>query len=163
MLRTSVLTIATTVLIAASLPAQPPSGTAIPGMGALPLGPSRPLQLLNLDQQRELIETLVQSLNDSDPMTKSYASAALLKIGEPAIPAMLPALESPNLPLKREVVKIIYLMGDLDVQRKATMLALTKELRATDDAEFRRSAVMAINNLAPMARVALPPPKKDKK
>ena len=162
MLRISFLTIATTVLIAATLRAQPPGGmTALPGMGGL--APIRPLQLLNLDQQRELIETLVQSLSDPDPITKSYAAASLLKIGEPAIPAMLPALESPNLALKREVVKIIYFMGDLDAERKTTLLALTKEVRATDDPEFRRTAIMAISNLATTARVALPAPKKDKK
>jgi HEAT repeat protein len=162
MLRISFLTIATTVLIAATLPAQPPPGTtALPGMGGL--APIRPLQLLNADQQRELIETLVQSLNDPDPTTKAYAASSLLKIGEPAIPAMLPALESPNLPLKREVVKVIYLMGDLDTERKITLLALTREVRATDDVEFRRTAIMAINNLATTARVALPAPKKDKK
>jgi hypothetical protein len=54
-------------------------------------------------------------------------------------------------------------MGDLDTERKTTLLALTKEVRATDDPEFRRTAIMAISNLAPTARVALPPPKKDKK
>jgi hypothetical protein len=65
--------------------------------------------------------------------------------------------------MKREVVKIIYFMGDLDTERKTTLLALTKEVRATDDPEFRRTAIMAISNLTPTARVALPPPKKDKK
>ncbi|HLW66879.1 MAG TPA: HEAT repeat domain-containing protein [Gemmataceae bacterium] len=162
MLRITFLTIAPAVLMAAALPAQPPPGmTALPGMGGLP--PLRPLQILNMDQQRELIETLVQALGDPDPITKSYAASSLLKIGEPAIPAMLPALESPNLTVKREVAKIIYLMGDLDSERKVTLLALTKEVRTTDDPEFRRTAIMAINNLATTARVALPPPRKDKK
>ena len=161
MLRISLLTITTTALIAANLPAQPPGTTALTGMGGL--APIRPLQILTFDQQKELIDVLVQSLGDSDPVTKSYASASLLRIGEAAIPALLPALESSNLPVKREVAKIIYLMGDLDVQKKVALVALVKELRATDDAEFRRTAIMAINNLSPMARVALPPAKKDKK
>ena len=161
MLRISLLTIATMALIAVSLRAQPTGSTALPGMGGLP--PIRPLQVLTFDQQKDLIDVLVQSLSDSDPTTRSYAAAGLLRVGEAAVPTLLPALESPNLPLKREVAKIIYLMGDLDAQRKVALVALVKEVRATDDAEFRHTAIMAINNLAPMARVALPPAKKDKK
>jgi len=168
MTRFALLTVTATVLVAANLPAQFPSTMQQP----YDLAPSRPLQIFSPEQQKEVIDTLVQALHDSDPIIRSQATAGLLKIGEASVPSLLPLLESKDRLVKLDVAKIIFLMGDLDLHRKDALLALTKEVRTTDDAEFRRMAIMAMSNLAQAARVAIPPamrkdfmpqpPKKDK-
>jgi HEAT repeat protein len=154
MFRLATLTIAATLLIAANIPSQPPFDP----------DSAKQAQILSHEQQKEVIDTLVQVLSDSDPVMHSHAVAGLLKIGEAAVPSLIPLLESKDRAMKLEVAKIFFLMGDMELHRKEALLALTKEVRTTDDSEFRRMAVMAMSNLAQAARVTQSPgPMKDKK
>ena len=86
------------------------------------------------------------------PTAGDAAADALARIGKPALPALIEALESKNAPTRARAVRAIGMMEESDPQ---AIEALSTALR-DPDASVREQAARALGHIGPPARAAVP-------
>ena len=101
--------------------------------------------VINLEKE---LSVLVQDLGDENGLVRQRARLNLAHIGRASIPALLEALESPNLQTRWEAIKVL---GELHAEAAAAPLA---NLLLDDDIGIRWSAM---ERLVRIGRTAMHP------
>ena len=95
------------------------------------------------------INSLIKKLKSNDERELDAAMEKLEKIGEPAIPALIEALQDKNLLVRQSAAKVLGYIGS------PVIPALAKALKNLD-AGVRRSAASALGRIGIEAKTALP-------
>jgi len=95
------------------------------------------------------IASLIEKLKTNDEMELDAAINKLRKIGEPALPALMEALQDKNLQVRRSAADVLRQIG------RPAIPALAKALK-NSDANVRRSAAYALGKMGAEAKTALP-------
>jgi len=88
----------------------------------------------------------------SEISDKELAAEALARIGPPAVPSLIQALQHRDPQVRREVVRVLMRMGP---DAKAAAPELTRLLDDEDEL-VRKYAVKALGNIGPDAAIAVP-------
>lgn len=94
------------------------------------------------------INSLIKKLKSNDERELDAAMEKLEKIGEPAIPALIEALQDKNLLVRQSAAKVLGYIGS------PVIPALAKALKNLD-AGVRRSAASALGSIGIEAKTAL--------
>jgi HEAT repeat protein len=98
------------------------------------------------------LAALVADLKSSDPAVSGKANLTLIRIGEPAAPAVVELLKSEDAQLRARAATTLWGMGS---KGKAGVPALAAAL--TDpDLDVRLASAMALENIGPDAKDAIP-------
>jgi HEAT repeat protein len=95
------------------------------------------------------IASLIEKLKTNDERELDAAIEKLGKIGEPAIPALMKALQDKNLQVRRSAADVLIHIG------RPAIPALAKALK-NSDANVRRSAALALRRIGAEAKTAVP-------
>src|SRR4028118_533274 len=95
------------------------------------------------------IASLIEKLKTNDEMELEAAIKKLRKIGEPAIPALMKALQDKNLQVRRSAADLLRQIGPPAIP------ALAKALK-NSDANVRSIAAYVLGNIGAKAQTALP-------
>jgi HEAT repeat protein len=93
---------------------------------------------------------LIDRLSDPNVRLQRQAIESLVKIGAPAIPALVPAIKSDNLTLRLNVVSIL---SDLGAEAESAVPVLIQALQDNDE-QVRLYATLALGNIGIGARAA---------
>ncbi|MBN2371872.1 MAG: HEAT repeat domain-containing protein [Vicinamibacteria bacterium] len=103
------------------------------------------------DQQLE-IAALIKGLRSIDEDTQGKATADLVKIGEPAVPAVLPLLSDPDPRIRRTAATTLW---GMEAKGRGAVTQLADAL-SDEDASVRASVAMALSAIGPHAKSAVP-------
>ena len=92
------------------------------------------------ETQEQEIQQLVRELGDSDGMIRTYATVALSRMGEPAVPALTEALSHQDVGIRWNAVVALNMMGE---PAKLAVPALIKALKDKHK-EIRATAAGAL-------------------
>ncbi|MEG4975099.1 HEAT repeat domain-containing protein [Microcoleus sp. K4-B3] len=95
------------------------------------------------------IASLIEKLKTNDKRELSAAIKKLGKIGEPAIPALMKALQDKNLPVRRSAAQVLAKIGPPAIPDLAQALN-------NPNADVRSSAAYALGGIGAEAQTALP-------
>jgi HEAT repeat protein len=98
------------------------------------------------------IAALVKALRSTDEDKQGKATADLVKIGEPAVPAVLPLLTDPDPRIRRTAATTLW---GLEAKSRGAVSHLAKAL-SDEDASVRASVAMALSAIGPEAENAVP-------
>jgi HEAT repeat protein len=98
------------------------------------------------------VSALVRDLQGSDEVKSGQANLALIRTGEPAVPALVDLLRSGDPRLRRLAASTFWGMG---AKARAAVPALAEMLQDPDP-QFRVMAAMAFENMGPAAVEAVP-------
>lgn len=98
------------------------------------------------------VASLIEDLKSTDEEKSGKANLALIKVGEPAVPAVLELLQSGDPRLRSLALLNFWGMGE---KAKAAVPALVQAL-ADPDVEIRNGAALALANMGPAAQDAVP-------
>ncbi|MEG4419662.1 HEAT repeat domain-containing protein, partial [Microcoleus sp. LAD1_D5] len=95
------------------------------------------------------IASLIEKLKTNDGRELDAAIEKLAEIGEPAIPALMAAVQDKNLQVRRSAANVLRQIG------RPAIPALAKALK-NSDANVRRDAASALGRIGAEAKTALP-------
>jgi HEAT repeat protein len=98
------------------------------------------------------ITPLIEKLTVADPRIRRTAADALVKIGPPALPALITALQSADVTLRWTAASVLGDLGS-DAAEAAPILALALQ---DPDSQVRLYAIIALGNIGPAAATAIP-------
>jgi HEAT repeat protein len=98
------------------------------------------------------VAALVEDLKSTDEEKSGKANLALIRVGEPAVPAVLELLQSGDPHLRSLALLNFWGMGE---KAKAAVPALIQAL-SDPDVEIRNGAALALANMGPAAADAVP-------
>jgi hypothetical protein len=98
------------------------------------------------------IVPLIEKLTVTDLKIRRSATEALVKIGAPAVPALMSALQSPDATLRWMAASVI---GDMGSDAAAAVPALILALQDPDP-QVRLYTTIALGNIGPAAAAAIP-------
>jgi len=99
------------------------------------------LQLMARAGDREALDELIDYLSHDEPLIRLRARFALYAVGEPAIPALLKALDSPNSRLRAEAALVLGALRATVAREK--LASLLKD----ENQQVREAARYALNRL----------------
>ncbi len=99
-----------------------------------------------------LIATKIANLQSADPEVSGEANLSLIRIGEPAVPALVELLRSDDARLRARAATTLWGMGP---KGRAGVPALASAL-ADPDLEVRLASAMALEAMGSDAREAMP-------
>jgi HEAT repeat protein len=95
---------------------------------------------------------LVADLQSGDPQKSGHANLELIRIGEPAVPALIDMLRGSDPRLRGLAASTLWGMGG---KGRAAAPALAETL-SDPDPGLRTSSAMALENMGPQAKEAIP-------
>jgi HEAT repeat protein len=98
------------------------------------------------------IAALVNALRSTDEDTQGKATADLVTIGEPAVPAVLPLLSDPDPRIRRTAATTLW---GMEAKGRSAVSQLAEAL-SDKDASVRASVAMALSAIGPHAKNAVP-------
>jgi HEAT repeat protein len=98
------------------------------------------------------ITPLIEKLTVADPRIRRTAADALVKIGPPALPALITALQSADVTLRWTAASVLGDLGS-DAAEAAPILALAIQ---DPDPQVRLYAIIALGDIGPAAATAIP-------
>jgi HEAT repeat protein len=98
------------------------------------------------------VAALVEDLKSPDEERSGKANLALIRVGEPAVPAVLELLQGEDKRLRSTALLTFWGMGE---KAKAAVPALVVALQ-DPDLDIRNGAALALANMGPAAQEAVP-------
>lgn len=117
-----------------------------------PLVRERAAEQLGILRSAEAVEPLIARFADDDPFVAGAASAALARIGNPALPALLRTVNDASPEVRRSALIALYHMG------AAAAPAVPSLMRSAFDSVpvVRWTALQALGSTGPAARASVP-------
>jgi esterase/lipase superfamily enzyme/HEAT repeat protein len=100
---------------------------------------------------KELVEAM-QTLGE-DEFLRWHLTQALIKIGEPAVPALIQAMRSKDELTAQQAIDSLKQMGPIAIEALPHLITMIEDV--TVSADLRESAVWCVENLGPAARDAV--------
>ncbi len=107
-----------------------------------PNNASRAAAFLGASGEMRAVEPLIEALNNNDSMVKYSASAALQKLGTPAVPTMITRLDNDNAEFVVQLVEILGMISD-----PQAVMPLCHLLSLKMSYKVRMAVVKALGNL----------------
>jgi HEAT repeat protein len=98
------------------------------------------------------VAALIEDLKSADPEKSGRANLALIRVGEPAVPAVLELLQGDDKRLRTTALLTFWGMGE---KAKVAVPALVAALQ-DPDLDIRNGAALALANMGPAAQDAVP-------
>jgi HEAT repeat protein len=98
------------------------------------------------------VPALIQDLKGPDREKSGRANLALIRVGEPAVPAILELVQGSDPRLRSVALATIWGMGE----RAKSAAPVLGETLSDPDPEIRNAAAMALENMGPAAAAAVP-------
>jgi hypothetical protein len=98
------------------------------------------------------VGALVEDLKGPDREKSGRANLALIRVGEPAVPALLELVGTGDPRLRHLALSTLWGMGE----RAKTAVPFLADVLSDPDPEIRNGAAMALENMGPAAEAAVP-------